>query len=130
MDDYRAWADDLAILLHPDVADYFAAPPEALTDIDFRLWREKFPEFYERERIDRKLFPSVGAYLGFMLVRHLGGRWEPRRNLLESQVVIGDRAWLPFLRTRHYLQTTQTLLDYALTKFYRTAARYHARQGS
>jgi len=121
---YREWADVLSILLHHEIADSFKAQPEALTDLDVRLWEEKFPESYDREKIDGKLFPSVGAYLGEMLVRHLGGRWVPRRNVLESQVVVGDRAWLPFLRARRYLQSTRALLDYSLTKFYRAAARH------
>jgi len=121
---YREWADVLSILLHHEIADSFKASPEALTDLDVRLWEEKFPESYEREKIDGKLFPSVGAYLGEMLVRHLGGRWVPRRNVMESQVIVADRAWLPFLRTRRYLESTRALLDYSLTKFYRAAARH------
>ena len=126
---YRDWADVLSILLHHEITDSFKALPEALTDLDVRLWQEKFPESYEREKIDAKLFPSVGAYLGEMLVRQLGGRWVPRRNVLESQVIVGDRAWLPFLRTRRYLQSTRALLDYSLTKFYRAAARYAQHAG-
>ncbi|HLL53076.1 MAG TPA: hypothetical protein VK447_05985 [Myxococcaceae bacterium] len=123
---YRELADLLAVMLHPDVEDVLEASPEALTEIDYRLWWERFPELYEREKLDHKLFPSVGAYLGELLVRHLGGRWVPRRNLLESQVIVGDRAWLPFLRTQRYLQSTQALLDHSLTRFYRTAARHHS----
>jgi len=123
--EYRGMADDLSILLHPDVPALHEATPESLTDIDYRLWWEKFPDFYEREKIDYRLFPWVGAYLGEMFVRHLGGRWVPRRNLEESQVIVGDRAWLPYLRVRRYLRSTQALLDYSLTKFYRAAERYH-----
>jgi hypothetical protein len=37
--------------------------------------------------------------------------------------VIGDTAFLPFLRARHYLLSTQSLLDHSLTQFYRVAAR-------
>jgi len=124
--DYNGMGDDLSILLHPDVPAIFKATPESLTDIDYRVWWEKFPEFYQREKIDQRLFPCLGAYLGEVLVQHLGGRWVPRRNLEEAQVVIGDRAWLPFVRVRRYLQSTASLLDYSLTKFYREAER-HAR---
>ena len=121
--EYRGLADDLSILLHPDVPSLHEATPASLTDIDYRLWWEKFPDFYEREKIDHSLFPAVGAYLGEMLVRHLGGRWVPRRNVEESQVIVGDRAWLPYLRVRRYLRSTQALLDYSLTKFYRAVER-------
>jgi len=123
---YREMADVLPVLLHPDVEDFFKASPDALSHIDFRLWWEKFPEFYEREKIDGRLFFSVGAYLGELLLRHLGGRWVPRQNIVESQVVIGDRAWLPFLRARHYLASTQSLLDHSLIKYFRVAERHQA----
>lgn len=67
--------------------------------------------------------PAAGAYLGEILVTHLGGRWVPRRDLAESQVVVGSKAWLPFLRARHRLHDRQSILDHSLTQFYRVAAR-------
>jgi len=59
-----------------------------------------------------------------VLVDTLGGRWVPRQNLDEAYVALGDRAWLPFLRARHFLQTQQSVLDYSLTKLYREAERH------
>jgi len=52
----------------------------------------------------------------------------PRRALEEAQVIVGDRAWLPFLRVKHYLQSRQAVIDYSLTRFMREAARF--RDGS
>lgn len=57
-----------------------------------------------------------------MVARNLGGRWVPRRNIDEAQVVVGDRPWLPFLRARRHMQSKQSALDYSLTKFYGEAA--------
>ncbi|HLL52586.1 MAG TPA: hypothetical protein VK447_03510, partial [Myxococcaceae bacterium] len=90
---------------------------------DYEMWLSEYPT-YEREKVDGILIPSAGAYLGEVLVGRLGGRWVPRRNLEETQVVVGDRAWLPFVRARRYLQTRQSVLDYSLTKLYREAERH------
>ncbi len=68
---------------------------ESLTDADFYFWREDFPKTRLREVIDEHVVPAMGAWLGQMLVHNLGGRWIPRRKLMEAQVLVGDRAWLP-----------------------------------
>jgi hypothetical protein len=81
---------------------------ESLTAVDYEMWLSEYPT-YEREKVERILIPSVGAYLGEVLVARLGGRWVPRRNLEETQVVVGDRAWLPFVRARRYLRTRQSV---------------------
>jgi len=87
-----------------------------------RLERENFPERYRRDVLETHTAPALGAYLGGMLVRHLGGVWVPRQKLEESQVLVGQRVWLPFLRARRYMQSRQSLLDYSLTQFFREAA--------
>ncbi|HVE83082.1 MAG TPA: helix-turn-helix domain-containing protein, partial [Myxococcales bacterium] len=91
-------------------------------------WRETWPSTFEREKIDR-LVPPIGAYLGEVLVRNLGGEWVPRQKLEESQVRVGHRAWLPFVRAWRYMRTDQSLLDYSLTQLYREAER-HRRGGA
>jgi hypothetical protein len=68
--------------------------------------------------------PTIGAYLGQVLVRHLGGQWIPRKNLQEAQVRVGQRVWLPFLRAWRYMRTRQSVLDSSLTQLYRVAERY------
>ena len=69
------------------------------------------------------LVPALGAFLGRYLVDGLGGRWVPRNKLEEAMVVIGDRAWLPFLRARHALQSQEAPLDYSCSQLFRTAQR-------
>jgi len=68
--------------------------------------------------------PAIGAYLGEVLVRHLGGRWIPRQKLEEAQVLVGHRVWLPFVRARNYMRSRQSLLDSSLTYLYRVAERH------
>ncbi|WNG26882.1 hypothetical protein F0U62_24825 [Cystobacter fuscus] len=121
---YRTLAEHLVALLHSEVPSVFAATPESLTDADFYFWREEFPTSRLREAIDEHAVPAIGAYLGEVLVRHLGGRWIPRQKLEEAQVLVGHRVWLPFLRARRYMISRQALLDHSLTHFYLSAERH------
>ncbi|MDC0714205.1 hypothetical protein POL68_37425 [Stigmatella sp. ncwal1] len=59
-----------------------------------------------------------------VLVRRLGGTWVLRAKMEESQVRVGKRVWLPFLRARRYMQSRHSLLDYSLTQFFKEAERY------
>ena len=94
-------------LLHTEVPSVFEATPESLTDADFYFWREEFPTSRLREAIDERAVPAIGAYLGEVLVRNLGGRWIPRQKLKEAQVLVGNRVWFPFVRARHYMRSRQ-----------------------
>jgi hypothetical protein len=126
LEHYGDLAEHLVALLHTDVPSVFDATPESLTDIDFYFWREEFPTSRLRENIDAHLVPAIGAYLGQVLVRHLGGRWLPRQKLEESQVLVGNRVWLPFIRARHAMRSRQSLLDSSLTHLYRVAERHRS----
>ena len=120
---YEGYAERLVALLHKDVPQAMTADPQVLPRVDYHFWHFDYPATFSRTDIDNDLVPAIGAYLGEMLVNHLGGKWVPRRNLDESQIVISGRVWLPFLRARHYMRDKQAVLDYSLTQFYRVAAR-------
>ncbi|WP_342379805.1 hypothetical protein NVS55_09775 [Myxococcus stipitatus] len=122
--DYGELSESLVAALHSHVPSLAEATPESLTDLDVYFWKENFPERYTRELIDEHTVPAVGAYLGLMLVRRLGGTWLPRKAMEESQVRIGERVWLPFLRARRYLRSRQSLLDCSLTQFFKEAERH------
>jgi hypothetical protein len=121
---YSTLAEHLVALLHSKVPSVFEATPESLTDADVYFWREEFPKSRLREAIEEHAVPAIGAYLGEVLVRNLGGQWIPRKKLDEAQVLVGNRVWLPFARARHYMRSRQALLDYSLTQLYRVAERY------
>jgi hypothetical protein len=121
---YSLYAEHLVALLHAEVPSVFEATPESLTDADFYFWREEFPKSRLRKAIDEHAVPAIGAYLGEVLVRNLGGRWIPRQRLEEAQVLVGNRVWLPFVRARNYMRSRQALLDYSLTHLYRVAERH------
>ncbi len=124
LEHYSYLAELLVALLHTEVPSVFEETPESLTDADFYFWREEFPTSRLREAIDERAVPAIGAYVGQVLVRNLGGRWIPRRKLEEVQVLVGGRVWFPFVRARHYMRSRQALLDYSLTRLYRVAERH------
>ncbi|WNG37792.1 hypothetical protein F0U61_32015 [Archangium violaceum] len=126
LEQYSLYAEHLVALLHSEVPSVFEATPESLTDADFYFWREEFPKSRLREAIDEHAVPAIGAYLGEVLVRKLGGRWIPRQKLEEAQVLVGNRVWLPFVRARNYMRSRQALLDYSLTQLYRVAERHRS----
>ena len=123
---YYDLSEGLVAALHTQVASIMDETPESLTDLDFYFWRENFPKRYTRELIDGHTAPALGAYLGHVLVRRLGGTWVLRQKMEESQVRVGKRVWLPFLRARRYMQSRQSLLDYSLTQFVREAERHRS----
>jgi hypothetical protein len=123
---YDGQAERLVALLHSKVPSVFKETPESLTDIDAHFWRDRFPMLFERERIDEHAVPAIAAYLGQVLVRHLGGQWIPRRKLGEMQVRVGPRVWFPYVRAHRYMRSCQSLLDRSLTQLYRVAERHRS----
>ncbi|HZH77354.1 MAG TPA: hypothetical protein VEY88_15095 [Archangium sp.] len=126
---YSLHAEHLVVILHTEVPSVFKATPESLTDADFYFWHEDYPKTRLREVLDEHVVPAVGAYLGQVLVHHLGGQWIPCGKLLETGVRVGNRVWLPFVRAHRYLSSRQSLLDYSLTQLYREAERHLASEG-
>jgi len=124
LEQYSLHAEHLVAMLHTEVPSLFKGTPESLTDVDFYFWRDDSPKRRLREILDEHVVPAVGAYLGQVLVHNLGGRWLPRQKLMEAQVLVGNRVWLPFRRAHHYLRSRQSLLDYSLTQLYREAERH------
>ncbi|PTL83233.1 hypothetical protein [Vitiosangium sp. GDMCC 1.1324] len=126
LEHYSYLAELLVALLHTKVPSVFEATPESLTNVDYQFWHEEFPRVFERENIDAHAVPAIGAYLGQVLVRNLGGQWIPRQKLEEAQVRVGNRVWLPFVRAWRYMRSCQSLLDSSLTQLYRVAERHRS----
>jgi hypothetical protein len=124
LEHYSLMAESLVAILHSEVPSVFQQNPESLTDADYHFWVWSFTERFERDQIDARLVPAIGAYLGEVLVQNLGGQWIARKKWDESQVRVGSRVWLPFVRAHKYMRSRQSLLDFSLTQFYR-AAEHH-----
>ncbi|HYO58572.1 hypothetical protein [Archangium sp.] len=123
---YSYLAELLVALMHTKVPSVLEVTPESLTDVDYQFWHEDFPRVFERQNIDAHAVPAIGAYLGQVLVRNLGGKWIPRQKLEEAQVLVGHRVWLPFVRAWRYMRSVQSLLDSSLTQLYRVAERHRS----
>jgi hypothetical protein len=116
------YAEQLIALFHSEEPSVMDGTLEALPRMDFRLWHWRWAKKLSHEQRET-LVPALGAWLGRHLVHFLGGRWVPRRKLEEAAVVVGDRAWLPFLRARHALQSLEAPLDFSCSQLFRTAQR-------
>ena len=124
---YATLADNLVVMVHADVPSVLEGTIESLTDADFYFWREDYTHTRLREVLDSHVMPALGAWLGEMLVQHLEGEWIPRARLMEAQVRVGDRVWLPMVRAFHLLRSRQSILDFSLTQLYREAERHRGR---
>jgi hypothetical protein len=118
----RLYAEQLVALFHTDVPQGMEGTLEALPRLDWHLWHSGWAKNLSHEQRET-LVPALGAFLGRYLVEVLGGRWQPRRKLDEASVVVGNRAWLPFLRARHALQSSEAPLDFSGSQLFRTAQR-------
>ncbi len=116
-------AERLIALLHSAVPALLQGDPSSLPLLDFHFWRTRVVTTYERAVIDAMLLPRLGAYLGTLLRRTFDGYWLPAATLDETALVVGDRAWLPFRRAKHFLQSPQAALDYSFSQFYNTVKR-------
>jgi hypothetical protein len=126
---YKEQAESLMALLLPLIPSILSKEPGSIVEVDDYVGRERWAEFKEHMAPDKRdrLVPMLGGYLGELLVKHLAGQWVPRRSLLETAVVLGSRAWLPFLRAHHLLQVPNNALgkslDFTLSQFFHQALR-------
>ncbi|MFY0573762.1 hypothetical protein ACN28S_04765 [Cystobacter fuscus] len=123
---YASLGEHLVALMHSRAPSVLEGTPESLTDVDHHFWSENFPETFEQRDIDERAVPAVGGFLGEVMVRHLGGKWIPRKKLEETQVLVGNRVWFPFARAHRYLSSRQSLLEHSLTQLYRVAQRHRS----
>jgi hypothetical protein len=124
-----AYVGQLIALFNKKVPGLTKGTLEAMSRLDYYLWHYGWGGQKSEEDREVLIIPALGAWLGMFLVHRLGGRWVPRRKLDETAVVVGDRAWLPFLRARHALQGREAPLDFSCTQLFRVAqrlARAHA----
>lgn len=120
LDDYDDRAEQLIALLEKQVPNISSFDPAIVPHLDYWAWRFGYAG-YDRADVEADLVPAYGAYVALVMIKHLGGTLVPRRKLDESQVVIGGKAYLPFLRARHMLATRDAALSCSMTQFIATA---------
>ncbi|MCA9640848.1 MAG: hypothetical protein H6718_05830 [Polyangiaceae bacterium] len=94
--------------------------PEVLPRFEAYNW--VYPFGRQAVFVNPRLEVQLGAYLGCLIVDQFRGEWAPGLTTDDTAVVVGGRAWYPFLRARNYLvgRTRAQLLRYSLYYFYRT----------
>ncbi len=123
IDRYDDDAEDFIAAFHADIDGLTRETPDSFRAIDEYLLARDYWHDDPPGRAISLLVPAIGAYVGMAMVRKLDGRWVPRRNPDETAVIIGDRAWLPFLRVRRMFESRDAMPAHSLALFYETAAR-------
>ncbi|HEU0012958.1 MAG TPA: hypothetical protein VFQ45_04705 [Longimicrobium sp.] len=124
VEEYHLQAQTFEAEFHASIPHLIEEPPDALPFIDAHFYLRDHAARRDAREMEELMVPTLGAYLGTALERWLNGRWVPRRNLDESQVIVGDRAWLPFLRVRRFVASRDAALERSLARFYREAERH------
>ena len=119
---YRDQIEDLIIVIHDKTDLDVDSEPEILPVVDAYFFVENYPGTFGAEKTAMLIEP-LGAWLGDMLVSHLHGEWVPRKRTLETQVVVGGRAFLPFQRAHNYFQSRDAVLMHSLSQFFAEAQR-------
>ena len=124
-DRYSDDAENFIAGFHGDIEGLTRETADSFRHIDeYLLMRDYWHDDPPRQAI-ALLVPAIGAYVGTVMVNKLDGRWVPRRNLDETAVIVGDRAWQPFLRVRRMFESPDAMLAHPLSLFYEAAARGH-----
>ncbi|HEU4451752.1 MAG TPA: hypothetical protein VFR81_01795 [Longimicrobium sp.] len=121
---YEDQGETFVIGKHTEIPGLEDDEPDSLPAVDAHFHLRDYLKSSDAETLERLMLPTLGAHLGNLLVRFLDGEWVPRRKLEESQVIVGDRAWLPFLRVKHFLASKDAAIDSSLARFYREAERH------
>lgn len=96
---------DLALDYTPDSLERF----EPNVDDDYRA-------FLRSEDLLDANARAYGAYIGEVMVRQGGGRWEPAEALEESTVVLRERSYQPIRMAHAFLESDQALRPSAIVR--------------
>lgn len=104
-------AELLIVFLHTDVEEVFNYSQSALEALDSYFGKHPQKLEYKHEHLIKELIPALGAYLGEVFVRELGGNWIIREPLLKSTVVINGKEISPFKAAYKVIYEPARLLD-------------------
>lgn len=94
-------AGELVVILHGELKEVFSYTRASLAALDERFARLSPEREYKPSYLLSDFVPMLGAYLGRVLVRGLGGRWLARSPLMKSTVEVGGRELHPFRAAYH-----------------------------
>jgi hypothetical protein len=121
---YSLAAEEFIAAFHTEIEGLTEESPDSLRRIDEYLLERDYWDGESSKRATSLLVPAIGAYAGMVLVRKLDGRWVPRRNPDETAVIVGDRAWHPFLRVRRMFESRAAMIAHPLALLYDAAAAH------
>jgi hypothetical protein len=121
---HHSEAENFISGFHEQIEDLIAGDVDSLPRIDQHFLASDYWREHDAAMLERLFVPRLGAYLGTIVERRAGGRWMPRRLLEESQLIAGDRAWLPFLRVKRFVQSRQAAAEFCLARFFDEVERH------
>lgn len=84
-------AETLVVYLHTEVKEIFAYSRSALVALDTYFAEHPQALEYSSEYLLEEFIPALGAYLGEVFVRQLGGEWIKQDPLLKSVVKVKEK---------------------------------------
>lgn len=89
-------AEMLVVFLHGEVNEASEYSRAALEAIDAHFAEHPQRVEYKPEHLNKEFIPTLGAYLGEVLVRNLGAEWAAREPLPKSTIRLGGTEVSPF----------------------------------
>jgi hypothetical protein len=92
----REMAENTVVYFHGKVEEVFDYSRESLEALDRYFAAHPQAKEYSREHLFKEFIPALGAYLGEVLVKRLGGKWVKRQPILKSSVKVKTMELAPF----------------------------------
>jgi hypothetical protein len=104
-------AEQLVIFLHNHIENIFSFSLSVLESLDTFFVDHPQQLEYNKEHLYKEFIPSLGAYLGEVLVRELGGEWIRREPLLKSDIKINGKEISTFLFAYRVVYENEKILN-------------------
>jgi hypothetical protein len=89
-------AEQFVALMHMEVKEVSGQSRAALKALDNYFARHPQKKEYKPEHLLTEFIPALGGYLGEVLVKELGGKWQVKNQLLKSVVKLKGAEIAPF----------------------------------
>jgi hypothetical protein len=107
----RELAEQFVVFLHSDVKEVFSYSRSALEAVTTYFAEHPQRLEYKEEHLNKEFIPALGAYLGEVLVRELGGEWVRREPVLKSTVRINGKEISTFRFAHQVVYEDKKVLD-------------------
>lgn len=101
----------LVTFLHGEVSQVYDYTVESLEALDQYFTAEPPEDSFKAQFLFEEFIPALGAYLGEVLRRQLGGTWIRKSPVLTSTVRVGDREFKVFAEAFDVVYSGKRLAD-------------------